>query len=189
MRLYTYIFLPSISYVIFLLYLLIMVFQNIYLVFLSFLLRLFAFLGFINLLVISLFKCKGLENWVSFHLIIRRVDASVYLFFTIILLCNILFYLLIMMFQNIYLYITIYQCYRHANSCSYSRFNWWWRWYMGNCKRINYKVLSETGDRIEVVKNQEQQETKEVAEILTLLRSISTSEELQHLHQEDSREK
>ena len=60
---------------------------------------------------------------------------------------------------------------------------------MGNCKRINYKVLSETGDRIEVVKNQEQQETKEVAEILTLLRSISTSEELQHLHQEDSREK
>ena len=60
---------------------------------------------------------------------------------------------------------------------------------MGNCKTINYKVLSETGGRIEVVKNQEQQETEEVAEILTLLRSISTSEELRHLHQEDSREK
>ena len=103
MRLYTYIFLPSISYVMSLLYLLIMAFQNIYLVFLSFLLRLFTFLGFISLLVISLFNCKDLENWVSFHLIIRRVDASVYLFFTIILLCNILFYLLI----YIYIYISV----------------------------------------------------------------------------------
>ena len=39
-------------------------------------------------------------------------------------------------------------------------------------------MLSETGDRIEVVGNQEQQETEEVAEISTLMRSISISEEL-----------
>ena len=53
---------------------------------------------------------------------------------------------------------------------------------MRNRKRINYKVVSETGDRTEVVKNQEQQEIEEVGEISTLLRSISISEELQHLH-------
>ena len=39
-------------------------------------------------------------------------------------------------------------------------------------------MLSETGDRIEVVENQEQQETEEVAEISALMRSISISEEL-----------
>ena len=41
--------------------------EYIYLVFFKFLLRL-------------LFNCKHLENWVSFHLIIRRVDASVIFF-------------------------------------------------------------------------------------------------------------
>ena len=50
-------------------------------------------------------------------------------------------------------------------------------------------MLSETSDRIEVVENQEQQETEEVAEISTLLRTISISEELQHLYQEDNMEK
>ena len=60
---------------------------------------------------------------------------------------------------------------------------------MKNHNRINYKVLNETGDRIEVVENQEQQETEEVAEVSTLLRSISISEELQNLHQEDNMEK
>ena len=55
---------------------------------------------------------------------------------------------------------------------------------MRNRTRINYKVLSKTGDRIEVAENQEQQETEQVAEISALLRSISISEELQHLHQE-----
>ena len=49
---------------------------------------------------------------------------------------------------------------------------------MKNHIRINCKMLSETGDRIEVVENQEQQETEEVAEISTLMRSISISEEL-----------
>ena len=60
---------------------------------------------------------------------------------------------------------------------------------MKNRKRINYKVVSKTGDRTEVVENQEQQEIEEVREISTLLRSISISEELQHLHQEDNMEK
>ena len=60
---------------------------------------------------------------------------------------------------------------------------------MRNRKRINYKVVSETGDRAEVVENHEQQEIEEVGEISTLLRSISISEELQHLHQEDNMEK
>ena len=60
---------------------------------------------------------------------------------------------------------------------------------MRNRKRINYKVISETGDRTEVVENHEQQEIEEVGEISTLLRSISISEELQHLHQEDNMEK
>ena len=36
---------------------------------------------------------------------------------------------------------------------------------MRSRKRINYKVLSETGDRIEVAENQEQQQTEEVAQI------------------------
>ena len=48
---------------------------------------------------------------------------------------------------------------------------------------------SETGDRIEVAENQEQQEVEEVAEISALLRSISISEELEHLHQEKNIEK
>ena len=48
---------------------------------------------------------------------------------------------------------------------------------MRNRKRINYKVVSETGDRTEVVENHEQQEIEEVGEISTLLRSISISEE------------
>ena len=60
---------------------------------------------------------------------------------------------------------------------------------MRNRKRINYKVVSETGDRTEVVENHGQQEIEEVGEISTLLRSISISEELQHLHQEDNMEK
>ena len=60
---------------------------------------------------------------------------------------------------------------------------------MRNRKRINYKVVSETVDRTEVVENHEQQEIEEVGEISTLLRSISISEELQHLHQEDNMEK
>ena len=60
---------------------------------------------------------------------------------------------------------------------------------MKNRKRINYKVVSKTGDRTEVVENQEQQEIEEVREISTLLRSISISEELQHFHQEDNMEK
>ena len=48
---------------------------------------------------------------------------------------------------------------------------------------------SETGDRIEVAENQEQQEVEEVAEISALLRSVSISEELEHLHQEKNMEK
>ena len=39
-------------------------------------------------------------------------------------------------------------------------------------------MLNESGYRTEVVENQEQQETEEVAEISTLLGSISVSEDL-----------
>ena len=56
-------------------------------------------------------------------------------------------------------------------------------------KRINYKVLSESRERIEVVENQEQQRTEKIPETSTLLRNISISKELEHLHQEDNMEK
>ena len=39
------------------------------------------------------------------------------------------------------------------------------------------------------MENQEQQQTEEVVEISTLLRSISIGEELEHLHQVDNMEK
>ena len=59
---------------------------------------------------------------------------------------------------------------------------------MRSRKRINYKVLSESREKIEVVENQEQQRTEKIPEISTLLRNISISEELEHLHQEDNME-
>ena len=60
---------------------------------------------------------------------------------------------------------------------------------MRSRKRINYKVLSESRERIEVVENQEQQRTEKIPETSTLLRNISISKELEHLHQEDNMEK
>ena len=50
-------------------------------------------------------------------------------------------------------------------------------------------MLSETGDRTEVLENQEQQEKEEVAVISTLLRNISINEELEDLNQEENMEK
>ena len=60
---------------------------------------------------------------------------------------------------------------------------------MRSRKRINYKVLSESRERIEVVENQEQQRTEKIPETSTLLRNISISKELEHLYQEDNMEK
>ena len=60
---------------------------------------------------------------------------------------------------------------------------------MRNRKKINWKVLSETGDRTEVLENQEQQEKEEVAVISTLLRNISINEEFEDLNQEENMEK
>ena len=59
---------------------------------------------------------------------------------------------------------------------------------MRSRKRMNYKVLSESREKIEVVENQEQQRAEKIPEISTLLRNISISEELEHLHQEDNME-
>ena len=56
-----------------------------------------------------------------------------------------------------------------------------------NPKTVKYKV--QNCDRIEVEENQEQDKAEEVPEISTLLRTISVSEELQHLHQKDNMEK
>ena len=50
-------------------------------------------------------------------------------------------------------------------------------------KRIDYKKLNETGEKILV------EDQKEVAEISNLLRSISISENLHSIHQEDNMEK
>ena len=58
---------------------------------------------------------------------------------------------------------------------------------MRNKKRIDYKKLNETGEKVPV--EVENQEAEEVAEISSLLRSISISEDLQNIHQEDNMEK
>ena len=52
-------------------------------------------------------------------------------------------------------------------------------WYMRKSKRINYKMLSETGEKEEKADGQpEEVETVEVGEISNLLRSISISEDI-----------
>ena len=58
---------------------------------------------------------------------------------------------------------------------------------MRNKKRIDYKKLNETGEKVPV--EVENQEAEEVAEISSLLRGISISEDLQNMHQEDNMEK
>ena len=55
-------------------------------------------------------------------------------------------------------------------------------------KRIDYKKLSETGERV-LVEDQNEEEAEEVAEISSLLRSISICEDLENIHQEENMEK
>ena len=53
---------------------------------------------------------------------------------------------------------------------------------------IDYKKLSETGERVPV-EDQNKEEAEEVAEISRLLRSISICEDLDNIHQEENMEK
>ena len=58
---------------------------------------------------------------------------------------------------------------------------------MRRSKRIDYKKFSKTGEKVQV--EEQNQEVEELAEISSLLRSISISEDLQNIDQEDNMEK
>ena len=55
-------------------------------------------------------------------------------------------------------------------------------------KRIDDKRLSETGERVPV-EDQNEEEAEKVAEISSLLRSILICEDLDNIHQEENMEK